>query len=602
MIGKLRRSQLVSTWGPGALLDLPEHAVIVSGLDEWPRQAMEEIYEPRLTAKLAAMTGSANPKLYAPPIASEGPGREGPFLKVYRFPEWLIVREDTGFKDSPPTPKSRPSPRARRLVRSTQLDRNRFEGRAVIPTRFVRACPRGHVSDLDWRYFVHRGKDTECMRQLWLDEQGTSGEIGDSTVRCDCGAQRSLYEATQYKEGALGVCRGERPWLGAHSREDCSEMARLLIRTATNAYFAQTVSTLSLPNRGTNAEKAVRSQWAILSNATSLENVANFRVIPAVGEAIVGLSDAEVLEAAQNIRGGGTEDRPVKLVELDAILSEPEGYEDDVPVDPNFHARRLPSHIWREGPHVSKIESVVQLHRLRIVSALSGFTRFEAEIPDIHGEYETDVKRASISKETNWFPAIEVRGEGLFVQISADSIREWQARPAVQERLKRLAHGHELWLQKRQRQGAHPGAAYVLLHTLSHLLMHSVSMYAGYPASSIVERVYVDDERKRYGILLYTATNDADGTLGGLVAQAKHISRRLEEALRGAALCSNDPICAQHLPSQHHEDRWLHGASCHGCTLSSETSCEMRNDHLDRGLVVPILGEDPSAAFFDLVP
>ena len=71
----------------------------------------------------------------------------------------------------------------------------------------------------------------------------------------------------------------------------------------------------------------------------------------------------------------------------------------------------------------------------------------------------------------------------------------------------------------------------------------------------------------------------------------------LARALDTAALCSNDPICAQHSPDSSMEKRWLHGAACHGCTLVAETSCEMRNEYLDRALVVPVLGM-PDAAFF----
>jgi hypothetical protein len=48
------------------------------------------------------------------------------------------------------------------------------------------------------------------------------------------------------------------------------------------------------------------------------------------------------------------------------------------------------------------------------------------------------------------------------------------------------------------------------------------------------------------------------------------------------------------------ESRRLHGAACHGCALVAETSCEMRNDYLDRALVVPVLGF-PDAAFFGAV-
>ena len=102
----------------------------------------------------------------------------------------------------------------------------------------------------------------------------------------------------------------------------------------------------------------------------------------------------------------------------------------------------------------------------------------------------------------------------------------------------------------------------------------------------------------RYGILLYTGSPDAEGTLGGLVQEARHIEDHLLHALRMGALCSNDPICAQHTAGSSMEKRWLHGAACHGCALVAETSCEMRNDYLDRALVVPVLGV-PGAAFFE---
>jgi hypothetical protein len=59
-------------------------------------------------------------------------------------------------------------------------------------------------------------------------------------------------------------------------------------------------------------------------------------------------------------------------VELDALLAAPKGFGDDVPVDQNFHARRLP---WRHTKWSDGIEAVIQLHRLREVLALVGFTR-----------------------------------------------------------------------------------------------------------------------------------------------------------------------------------------------------------------------------------
>jgi hypothetical protein len=143
-----------------------------------------------------------------------------------------------------------------------------------------------------------------------------------------------------------------------------------------------------------------------------------------------------------------------------------------------------------------------------------------------------------------------------------------------------------------------PGLPYFLLHSLSHLLLTAVSLECGYPASSIRERVYALEAG--YGILHYTGTPDAEGTLGGLVEAGRQIDRHLQAALELGRLCSNDPVCAQHDPQNPHECRFLHGAACHGCLLIAETSCEQHNDFLDRALVVPTV-ENLGAEFFKLM-
>jgi MrfA Zn-binding domain len=188
----------------------------------------------------------------------------------------------------------------------------------------------------------------------------------------------------------------------------------------------------------------------------------------------------------------------------------------------------------------------------------------------------------------------------VFIQLRPAAINEWLRRPAVGDRIDHLTTGHLRWNTDRKTQRPFPGGPYVLMHTLSHLLIQSLSMRCGYPASSIRERVYADAPAGRYGVLLYTGSPDADGTLGGLVQQARHLEGHLADALRMSALCSNDPICAHHAPGESMEERWLHGAACHGCALVAETSCEMRNDYLDRALVVPVLGVS-DAAFFHAI-
>jgi hypothetical protein len=588
--GQIRRGQVVTTYGPGALIDLPRHSAIVGGLDTWPKTSdLEEVVEPRLARKLETLTGVKAPKLFAPPPDSNDPREPAVGIGAWRFPEWFVVQEAGGGEERE---------RSRRLVnRKALADNGRFDGRQVVATRFVRACPKGHVDDIDWRRFAHGTAEDSCRRQLWLDERGTSGDLADLVVRCDCGKSRGLYEASVIELNPLGTCRGARPWLGRNSNEDCSLPSRLLIRTASNAYFPQVVSVLSLPDRGVAVETAVSELWEDLQIVDSIADLSFLKKKPKIMERLAPFADNEVLEAIRELKSGKAAESPVKQVELDAILAAPEGFGDDVPVDSNFHARRLPDRAWRHSERCAGIEAVVQLHRLREILALIGFTRFEAVTPDINGEYDTDVERAQIAEEPQWFPAVENRGEGVFLQLRAEAVKRWLARPAVVRRLEGLATGHRLWMEDRKAKRSFPGGPYVLLHTLSHLLIQSLAMRCGYPASSLRERIYADTEGERFGILLYTGSPDAEGTLGGLVQQARHIEDHLLLALRMGSLCSNDPICAHHAPGTSMEKRWLHGAACHGCALVAETSCEMRNDYLDRALVVPVLGVS-DAAFF----
>jgi hypothetical protein len=250
--GQIRRGQVITTYGPGALIDLPKDSAIVGGLEGWPKVGdLEEIMEPRLARKLEAVTGVPAPRLYAPPPESNHPGDTVRGIDAWRFPEWFIVQDEGGDGERE---------RSRRLVRRRDVQGEKFDGREVVATRFVRACQRGHVDDLDWYRFVHGAEDA-CRRQLWLDERGTSGDLADLVVRCECGKFRSLYEATLLELNPLGTCSGARLWLGRHAPEDCNLPSRLLTRTASNAYFPQVLSVLSLPDRGSDVQKIVRELW-----------------------------------------------------------------------------------------------------------------------------------------------------------------------------------------------------------------------------------------------------------------------------------------------------------------------------------------------------
>ena len=492
--GQLRRSQVITTFGPGALIDLPNDSAIVGGLDTWGSETrLEPIDEPRLAAKLMSMTGVPNPRLYAPPPEPESWQERQRGIGAWRFPEWFVVQES----GAGPGAGTRSSTRSRRMVPRTALANGRYDKKPVVATRFVRACSKGHVDDIDWYQFVH-GPDDPCRRRLWLDERGTSGDLVEQIVRCECGRSRRMHEAVDFASFPLGVCRGARPWLGRHANEECREPSRLLIRTASNAWFPQVVSVLSLPDRGSEVDQVVEVLWdrlQIVKDANALAVMKNF---PDVANSLAPFSDQEVLDAiAARSSGGAAGDRPIKHAELDALLAVPEGYGDDAPIHPDFHARRLPESVWRHSARLDSIEAITQVHRLREVLALAGFTRLEPVMPNVDGEYDGEVERASIALEPAWFPAVENRGEGILVQLRADAVTDWLGREPVKQRLNELIAGHNAWAGQRKSDRPFPGGPYVLLHTLAHLLLQSLSMRCGYPAASIRERIFVDQASSR---------------------------------------------------------------------------------------------------------
>ena len=234
---------------------------------------MQQIDEPRLTAKLHHMTGVPDLRLYAPPPEPEGWQEPQRGIGAWRFPEWFVVQESG--------PAAGSGVRSRRLVRRTALSNGRYDKKPVVATRFVRACSKGHVDDVDWYRFVH-GPEDPCRRALWFDERGTSGDLAEQIVRCECGKSRRMHEAVDFASFPLGVCRGARPWLGRHANEECREPSRLLIRTASNAWFPQVVSVLSLPDHASEVDEAVEELWDRLQVARDANALGVMKSFPDV--------------------------------------------------------------------------------------------------------------------------------------------------------------------------------------------------------------------------------------------------------------------------------------------------------------------------------
>jgi len=586
---QIRPGQLITTFGPGAMTDLPERSVLIAGLDAWVGER-RQIQEPRLARKVAALLGAQAIRLECPPEADRDGGG---YVRSYVFPLWFVTQELV--------PGRPPGWRTRRLVQWSSLE---DKGRkfvmedakktksAVTPIRFVRACRLGHLGDIEWQAFVH-GQAPPCGRELYFDERGTSGDLGETYVRCGCGLERPMSQAADTQSGALGNCDGGRPWLGQGrvADERCNERNRLLVRAASNAWLPQPQRVISLPERDENVRRAVDGLWMFLETVESVEDVAYERRKQRVSDGLAGLTDQEVWAAIQERKAPeGTEEKPVKRAEIETLLGPGDQIGEDT-LESTFFARVLPRAEW-DQPWMAGIERVLLVERLREVAALVGFTRFESASADAEtGELDAGVRRAEISRQPEWVPAVENRGEGIFLQFSREALVAWwarsvQGRQPVVERYAELKRGFDAW--KREHTSSDrklPTPEYLLLHSFSHLLITAVALECGYPASSIMERVYAVPQ-VGYGVMLYTASSDAEGTLGGLVQAGRRIAGFVRSALELGGLCSNDPVCGQHRPDHVLEGRMLHGAACHGCVLIAETSCEQGNDFLDRALVV----------------
>jgi hypothetical protein len=334
----------------------------------------------------------------------------------------------------------------------------------------------------------------------------------------------------------------------------------------------------------------VEERWAILQHIPSLETIAAFRAVGNL-KGLEDYSDVAVLDAIESKKNG------VQADEADGNLKLPE-WNVFVSADPGTNTRDFQlTPVAAPHGYEAYFEKVVRAERLREVRALTGFTRIESP-----GDYSDPSEipeslRAPLGRSKPiWVPVSEVRGEGVFLQFSEEAIREWVQRVTQQD--EEMFRAHVAWRKARripEPESGYPGIRYALIHSFSHALMRQLSMEAGYSSASIRERIYADDGSgdapPMAGLLLYTAAPDSEGTLGGLVSlgEPDRLGRLIRLALEQIRLCASDPLCGEHRPAQDGTSS-LHGAACHACMFSPETSCERGNKYLDRGLLVQTIG------------
>ena len=610
--GEVRQSQLIGAYGPGAMIDLVQHAVLVQGLESWRYDDNGKehfIREPRL---LDALVNKHHLELTDPHyfrLAPAGDGSEPDDhvgIRALEFPGWFVCQACRGLFS-----RYALAGTLTKSGRRHHVDCTKAKSPALVPVRFVGACTGGHLQDFPWALFAHHGKNPCSGMRLYLHE-GEFGDFNDIEVGCrSCGSSQKLAAARS--DRVTIRCEGKRPWLPYAEEDDpagCPLGLRLLVRTASNGYFAMQMSAISMDEPAHGIRDALRGHEEELrkraaKGQSAVRDFFEFKLEELVEKH--GM-EAVVAEALHVAKGATPVRAPIRQAEYAQLttLAAPEKTGDVFDEDAMLVARKLERH------RIPKVDAVTLVHRLREVVVQFGFTRLEPVSADMNGEFSPenlDVKRAPLSLEEGWLPAAMLRGEGVFFSLEAEALAEWEARDAVKLRAAELASGWTRWHENRQSHGKQRkvppflGARFYMLHSLSHLLIHSIAMECGYAASSIKERLYcgpiAGSSASMAGILLYTGTVGSEGTLGGLVAQGRRLRHHLGRALDTGLLCSNDPLCGAHGPHNDYSDRLLHGAACHGCLLIAETCCDKRfNQNLDRALVVPTLGHDEALAFF----
>lgn len=573
-LGELRPNQIITTFGPGSVVDAVKDSVTILDIPYWKDKG-KKIIDGRLASYLNVDA------FYMPRTASAHD------IPVVTFPYWHVCSKCGRLFD------------AREII-NDDLDKYLRYGVncpdcdvRAYPARFITICENGHMSDFPWKWWVHQG-DTSCKGRLKMYSTGNTSTLSDMWVECSCGAKRSMSGATQARNFEGLSCSGMHPFRPHSICKHCEKPVIPSQRGASNVYFAVTRSAISIPPwinplynlidehlRDIEQVKKMAVRWGKTEED----------VLQQIYEVYFSRYSREDFDEAYERRMNNIKEfTEIKLMEYQAITHHN---------DPTYQSNK--KHFKAEedplpGYFSRYFKRIIRITRLREVRVLLGFTRVDAPDPD--ADEQPNVVYLTKSRDERWLPAVEVNGEGIFIEFNRQTLDEWLSNPQVKNISKKYKASYREyceskgWTIKTDRD-----AVYVLMHTFSHLLIKQMAMSSGYSSSAIRERIYFGD--KMAGILLYTGSSDKEGSLGGLVelGTADQMTNLMRDAFQEALICTNDPECMNTLPARKNSN----GAACHSCCMISETACENGNRMLDRGLVVPLAGREETSYFRELV-
>lgn len=591
-LGELRRGQVITTFGPGAIIDFRSKSggpvsVVAAGLDEWDRWAgatgtgrdnSQTISEPRLQRLLRVDAFRLPPVV---PKDEDGRYETNDRLIGARFPTWLFCATCHRLRRAGKWAKVKDWDPAR-ICRECSKGKEEGTYAFAVPVRFITICAAGHLDEFPWSFWV--GHREGCPKSGDLELEGTGSGMRGLVLSCRECKSRTTMDGC-FAENALehAPCDGNRPWLGDRDPDPCGQARRTVYRGASNVHFPVLVSALDIPPWSDDLQKLLSADdWYRLKHELTPAERLQFVKLFKLHEK-VGLSTPEEATSEIEARIAAVDDVAPESIRPDEHRAFVKGAIAASDREFRVEDREIAPEL---APYLELVKCAT---RLREVRAMKAFTRFA---PAADWQDRPGLKHAPLARATDlrWLPAAEIKGEGIFLELNKESLRAWEDNPEVVDRAAELRDAFERdWTQRYGPQepvGLRVTARYLLTHALSHVLMRQLAVSAGYSSASIAERLYVSDgPYDMAGLLLYTSASDADGTLGGLSRQAdaQRLLALVANAIRSAEWCSNDPLCIQSVQSTSER---TNKAACHACMMAPETGCERFNRLLDRWVLV----------------
>lgn len=592
---KVRLSQIITTYGPGAIIDFMDQPLMTATPKEW--KVFNTIHDERLE-KVLGVDGF---RLHKSSESGEGV----PFV---RFPSWYFCPKCKKFqplskweKEFIPTKNGNEF-----MIKPVCCECRRIP---LVPSSVLVACENGHIDDFPWLEWIHL-REGELCKKPELKISSSSGSLGleGFKVKCSCGASNTLAGA--FSKGAFEKiknekyrekfeCKGKLQWKG--KKEECGIYPQAVLRNATNIYFSKIESSIVIPPYSDELNSLIENseKYKSLLDAKNMhesmgmsEQFKTMFLNMYINEVAKEIRKEDSLDVITNIITRKLYDNledednnrnKYRLEEYNALMEnvKPECFNSR-----DFKIEKVDGKKYK----IKEISRVTLVKRLREVRALVGFTRINPPNNYMMGMNSSDGDSRVIDikdEEDRWYPAYEVRGEGIFIELNSEMIDEWALENEyIKAQVKILEDRYNKEKDEESKRLITP--KFILLHTLAHILIRELSFECGYSATSLKERIYCDlpgESDTMSGILIYTADGDSEGSLGGLVKQGDPsiLPKIFINAIKRARWCSYDPVC---INSGGQGKRSQNLAACHSCVLLPETSCEEFNVLLDRSCIV----------------